>query len=213
MIDCYYLESLNGTPAYATQKTAEQFASGEVAYILQSKSLEQTWGQDSNQPGSTPILDSTGIYKVVKVGETGNYSVANIGDTNGDGTVDVTDYQALVNVALSDGHEQSETAEYDEIIRYDIDGDGYVDALDASLMHLFINGFTTIQVYAPGDIDSSGVSFYNEEEILLLAEKMATPEKLSTSEKYACDMNGDGKVNNEDPVILKEKYPDYFTTE
>ncbi len=201
-------------------ESIDAMSTGELAYLLQSANTEQVWGQKSNVIMSSygfnrclPVIDTTGVYKVVTVGETGNYSVANVGDTNGDGTVDVTDYQALVNKALADDHEQIETASYDDIIRYDLDGDGYLDVIDAYLLHLFINGFTTVDVYPPGDIDSSGVSFYNEEEILLVAEKIATPEKLSTSEKYACDMNADGKVNNEDLVILKEKYPKYFTTE
>ncbi len=203
----------------ATQyATLDGMLTGEMAYLLQSANTEQVWGQKANNNSNNsypklPVIDTTGIYKVAKVGDTGNYSVASIGDTNYDENVDVLDYQELVNRALADDHEQIETASYDDIIRYDLDGDGYLDVIDAYLLHLFINGFTTVDVYAPGDIDSSGKSFYNEEEILLLAEKMATPEKLSTSEKYACDMNADGKVNNEDLVILKEKYPDYFTTE
>ena len=212
MIDCYYLESLNGTPAYATQKTAEQFASGEVAYILQSKALEQTWGQDSNQPGSTPILDSTGIYKVVKVGETGNYSVANVGDTNGDGTVDVTDYQALVNTILADDHEQIETASYDDIIRYDIDGDGYIDVIDASFMHLFINGFVTVDVYAVGDYDTNGIAF-EEADIKAIKHAIENPEKLATYKKYASDINGDGKLDENDLTALTAKYGEVTGTE
>ena len=203
----------------ATQyATLDGMLTGEMAYLLQSANTEQVWGAKANNNSNyasskLPVIDTTGIYKVAKVGDTGNYSVASIGDTNYDENVDVLDYQELVNRALADDHEQIGTESYDDIIRYDLDGDGCLDVIDASIMHLFINGLTTIKVYAPGDIDSSGHSFYNEEEILLLAEKMATPESLSTSEKYACDMNADGKVSNEDLVILKEKYPDYFTTE
>ena len=203
----------------ATQyATLDGMLTGEMAYLLQSANTEQVWGQKANNNSNTsypklPVIDTTGIYKVAKVGDTGNYSVANIGDTNGDGTVDVIDYQALVNKALADDHEQIETASYDDIIRYDLDGDGYLNVLDAFLMEQFINGHKTIKVYPPGDIDSSGVSFYNEEEILLVAEKIATPEKLSTAEKYACDMNADGKVNNKDLIVLKEKYPQYFKDE
>ena len=217
--NCYYLE---GTADYGVYEvdtgdavvcaSAEQFASGEVAYLLQQGNTEQVWGQDSNQAGAVPIFDSTGLYKVVTAGETGNYSVANVGDTNGDGTVDVTDYQALVNVALSDGHEQSETAEYDEIIRYDIDGDGYVDALDASLMHLVINGFKTVDVYAVGDYDLNGKAF-EEADIFAMAEAMKVPEDLETHEKYACDINGDGKVSYDDLNTLTSMFPLYFVGE
>ena len=41
----------------------------------------------------------------------------------------------------------------------DLDGDGYLDVIDAYLLHLFINGFTTVDVYAVGDYDLNGVAF------------------------------------------------------
>lgn len=193
-------------------KTAEQFASGEVAYLLQQGNTEQVWGQDNNQIGALPIFDSTGLYKVVSLGETGNYSVANIGDTNGDGTVDVTDYQALVNMAVSEGHSQTETASYDDIVKYDLDGDGYLDVIDAYLLHLFINGFTTVDVYAVGDYDLNGVAF-EEADILAMAEAMGNPETLATHEKYACDLNADGKVSYDDLNTLTSMFPLYFVGE
>lgn len=193
-------------------KTPEQFASGEVAYLLQQGNTEQVWGQDNNQAGATPIFDSTGLYKVVTVGETGNYSVANVGDTNGDGTIDVEDYQVLVNKALADDHEQIETASYDDIVKYDLDGDGYLDVIDAYLLHLFINGFTTVDVYAVGDYDLNGVAF-EEADILAMAEAMGNPETLATHEKYACDLNADGKVSYDDLNTLTSMFPLYFVGE
>ncbi len=211
--NCYYLsteevDGLDGT----TSKTAEQFASGEVAYLLQQGNTEQVWGQDSNQAGAKPIFDSTGLYKVAKVGETGNYSVANVGDTNGDGTVDVTDYQALVNKALADNHKQTETANYDDIVKYDLDGDGCLDVIDAYLLHLFINGFTTVDVYAVGDYDLNGKAF-EEADILAMGEAMGNPEALATYEKYACDLNADGKVSYDDLNTLTSMFPGYFVGE
>ncbi len=207
MINCYYLESLNGTPAYATQKTAEQFANGEVAYLL-----GEAWGQMSNTEGSLPIITDNELYKVVTVGETGNYSVANVGDTNGDGTVDVTDYQALVNAVLSDNHEQIEKAEYDDVIRYDLDGDGYLDVIDAALMDLLINGHKTVDVYAVGDHDLNGVAF-EEADILAMGEALQNNKPLSTHQKYACDMNADGKVDYDDLNTLTSMFPLYFVGE
>lgn len=192
--NCYYLSE---TETEDGGKTADQFASGEVAYLLQSGNTEQVWGQNSNQAGATPILDSTGLYKVVTVGETGNYSVANVGDTNGDGTVDVADYQAVVNAAVSGKHQQSETASYDEIIKYDVNGDGYLDVLDASLMALVVNGKKTVNVYAVGDYDQNGVAF-EDTDLGAIKHAIGNPTKLSTAEKYACDINGDGKVSEED---------------
>ena len=220
--NCYALE---GTP-YVTTKdendggittvTAEQLKSGEIAYLLQQGNTEQVWGQMSNTEGSLPIITDNELYKVVTVGETGNYSVANVGDTNGDGTVDVIDYQALVNKALADDHEQIETASYDDIIRYDLDGDGYLDVIDAYLLHLFINGFTTVDVYAVGDYDLNGVAF-EEADILAMAdaitEAMGNPEALATYEKYACDLNADGIVSYDDLNTLTIMFPLYFVGE
>ena len=207
--NCYYLSATdNGKGG----KTAEQFASGEVAYLLQQGNTEQVWGQDNNQAGATPVFDATGLYKVVTVGETGNYSVANVGDTNGDGTVDVTDYQALVNMAVSEGHSQTETASYDDIIKYDLVSDGYIDVLDAQLMNLLINGYRTIDVYAVGDYNRNGKAF-EEADIFAMAEAMKAPEDLETHEKYACDINGDGKVSYDDLNTLTSMFPLYFVGE
>ncbi len=154
---------------------------------------------------ANPKFDSTGLYKGVKVVETGNYSVANVGDVNGDGTVDVTDYQSLVNMAVSDGHAQSGTVNYDDIAKYDLDGDGYVDALDASLMALVVNGQKTIDVYAVGDYDLSGVAF-EEADLKAIKHAIEKPEKLATYKKYACDINNDGKVSAEDLTELENAY-------
>ncbi len=190
-----------------TSVTREQLKSGEVAYLL-----GEAWGQMSNTEGSLPIITDNELYKVVTVGETGNYSVANVGDTNGDGTVDVVDYQALVNKALADDHEQIETASYDDIVKYDLDGDGYLDVIDAYLLHLFINGFTTVDVYAVGDYDLNGKVF-EEADIFAMAEAMKSPEDLETHEKYACDINGDGKVSYDDLNTLTSMFPLYFVGE
>ena len=200
--NCYYLSE---TETEDGGKTAEQFASGEVAYLLQQGNTEQIWGQMSNTEGSLPIITDNELYKVVTVGETGNYSVANIGDTNGDGTVDVNDYQVLVNKALADDHEQIETASYDDIVKYDLDGDGYLDVIDAYLMHLFINGFTTVDVYAVGDYDLNGKAF-EEADIKAIKHAIENPEKLATYKKYASDINGDGKLDENDLTALTAKY-------
>ncbi len=195
-----------------TGKESSAFSSGEVAYLLQQGNTEQVWGQDSNQAGATPMFDSTGLYKVVTVAETGNYSVANVGDTNGDGTVDVEDYQALVNTILADDHEQIETANYDDIVKYDLDGDGYLDVIDASLMNLLINGHSTIDVYAVGDYDLNGKAF-EKADILAMGEAMQNNKPLSTYQKYACDMNSDGKVDYDDLNTLTSMFPHYFVGE
>ncbi len=203
----YYIDTFPGVGGQAKPigtntsqaKTAEQFASGEVAYLLQSGNTEQVWGQMSNTEGSLPVLTDNELYKVAEVGS--GYSVSNIGDTNADGIVDVQDYQALINTILADDHEQIETADYDDIIRYDLDGDGYLDVLDAHLMNLVINGFATVDVYAVGDYDCNGKAF-EEADLKAIRHAVENPEKLSTAEKYVCDINGDGRVDESDLAKL-----------
>ena len=52
-----------------------------------------------------------------------------------------------------------ETGNYSVANVGDTNGDGYLDVIDAYLLHLFINGFTTVDVYAVGDYDLNGVAF------------------------------------------------------
>ncbi len=126
-----------------------------------------------------------------------NYSVSNVGDINEDGAVNANDYQQLINTILADNHEQIETESYDDIIRYDLNGDGYLDALDAHLMNLLINGLKTVDVYAVGDYDCNGKAF-EETDLIAIKHAIENPTKLSTAEKYASDINCDGKLSAED---------------
>ncbi len=213
--NCYYnstkalvtLEAIgrnnNSTILNAEAKSAEQFASGEVVYLLQQGNTEQVWGQDNNQPGATPILDKTGLYKVVTVSEAGNYSVSNIGDIDNDGAIDAIDYQTLVNKALAGDHEQIETASYNDIIKYDLDGNGYLNVIDASYMERLLNGHVAVEVFAVGDYDMNGVAF-EEADVLAMTQAMKNPEKMTTQQKYICDLNADGIINEEDLVILNK---------
>lgn len=215
--DCYTDGSVvigirGGITENTSVLSSESFSNGKLAYLLQRDSEEQVWGQDSTQAGATPILDSTGLYKVVPVANTDNYSVANKGDANGDGIVDVNDYQEIVNMALSDNHRQSGTAEYNDIVKYDMNGDGYVDVLDTASAETLLNGHTTVEVYAVGDYDSDGVAF-TESDVVSMSQAMENPKTLTTAQKYACDMNGDGKVDEADLSALQKKYPMYFASE
>ena len=134
-----------------------------------------------------------------------------VGDINNNGIIEVQDYQLLVNTILAGDHEQLETASYDEIIRYDINSDGYLDVLDAQLMHLLINGFDTVSVYAVGDYDCNGISF-EESDLIAIKHAIANPYKLSTAEKYASDINGDGKLSEEDLTELTTLYGEIANT-
>ena len=115
-------------------------------------------------------------------------------DYDGDGNVNVLDARAVLRV--SSGIEAPAEGK-----NYDLDGDGCLDVIDASLMHNFINGFVTIDVYAVGDYDCNGKA-YEEADITAIKHAIENPEVLSTSEKYASDINGDGKLSEEDLTEL-----------
>ena len=125
-------------------------------------------------------------------------------DTNLDGEIDENDYQALVNAVLQDDHEQIETAEYDDLIHYDLVMDGYLDVLDAAVMALVVNGHKTIdEVYdlQKGDYDLDGEA-YTESDLIamyhVLSDIDSSAPTLSTSQKFASDLNYNGKVDEED---------------
>ena len=68
-------------------------------------------------------------------------------------------------------------------------------------MEKMVNGNNNVKVFAVGDFDKNGKAF---EEADLSAIKLAilTPAKLSTAQKYACDINADGKVSQDDLIKL-----------
>lgn len=142
----------------------------------------------------------------------GGYSVINVGDINKDGAIDVQDYQGLINTIIGDNHEQIETEGYDEIIRYDLNGDGYLDALDAHLMNLVIKGLATVNDYVVGDYDCDGDAF-DEFDLMAIKHAIANPHKLSTAQKYVSDVNGDGKLSGDDLTALSEIYGEISSVE
>lgn len=183
-------------------KTVEQFASGEIAYRLQSANKEQLWGQLNNASGVAPVFDTTGKYKVHPVTGMGTYSLVDIGDIDEDEEVDVQDYQSLVNRTLS-----GEEFEFKDMHISDINGDGVLDVLDCSRMELLINGnLAKIDVYLKGDYDCDGVPFTTED-IKAIKKGIINLDKIDTKQKYACDLNFDGviDINDRDIVVLAEK--------
>ncbi len=218
--DCYYLAGVatdgntaiqngvgNSTQGATTtdtntivKKTLEQFASGEVAYLLQKANTEQLWGQKTNGAGSGPVFDKTGKYKVKATEQNGNYSLVEIGNTVYDNIVDTTDYQALVNKTLS-----GEVLEYKDMLHYDIDGDGALDVIDCSMLERLVNANPVkISVYLKGDFDGDGTPF-TQEDIAAIKKGLINQDKLNTKQKYACDLTFDGILDIEDKDMLTEQ--------
>ncbi len=180
-------------------KSIEQFASGEVAYLLQEANAEQLWGQKVNSSGSGPVFDKIGDYKVKAVVNESGYSLVDIGDIDDNDNVDVSDYQQLVNTALSE-----EKLEYKDMLRSDIDGDGCLDVIDCSLMHLMVSGLLDkVDVYLKGDYDRDGIPF-TQEDIQAIKKGLINQGKLNTKQKYACDLNFDGVLDINDRDVLTE---------
>ncbi len=181
-------------------KSIKEFASGEVAYLLQEANSEQLWGQKVNSSGSGPVFDTSGKYKVYAVNNTDDYALVSIGDVDEDKDVDVTDYQQLVNRTLS-----GEVLEYSEMLSSDIDGDGYLDVIDCSFMQLLVSGLLEkVDVYLKGDFDRDGIPF-TQEDISAIKKGLVNQDKLNTRQKYACDLNFDGILDITDRELLNQQ--------
>lgn len=132
-------------------------------------------------------------------------------DNNSDGEITVEDYQSLVNVVVANESFQSGTAYYNLIIRYDANCDGFVDALDAYLMNLVLNGHMQcwdVQQLVVGDYDLDGVAF-TENDIsemrLMLADISSNVKWLTTAQKFTADINRNGKVDEDDLVLVNSR--------
>lgn len=193
--------SVTGDTSGATEgMSVEQFANGEVAYLLQEANAEQIWGQKMNTKGSGPVFDTTGDYKVKPVENASTYSLVDIGDVDDNGNIDVSDYQQVVNTALSE-----EKLEYKDMLKNDIDGDGYLDVIDCALMHLMISGLMEkVDVYLKGDFDRDGIPF-TLDDIKAIKKGLINQGELNTKQKYACDLNFDGVLDIKDKDVLTEE--------
>lgn len=193
--------SVTGDVASQTQgKTVEQFASGEIAYLLQSANTDQLWGQKNNLYGSAPVFDTTGQYEVHAVSGANVYSLVDIGDIDGDEDLDVQDYQQLVNRTLA-----CDALSFTDMHISDIDGDGALDVIDCSLMEKMVGGNdSNVKVYLKGDFDGDGTPF-TQEDIASIKKGIINLDKLNTKQKYACDLNFDGVIDIKDKDILTQK--------
>lgn len=131
--NCYYIDTCGLTSTRATAKTAEEFASGEVCYLLNNGVTDgtQIWYQniDLGETDSLPTLDNS-HYTVYKLGT--DYTNKTF-DVNKDGKRDNADVAYILKYASGTITEE----QIPDLNAADVNNDGSVDVLDAiSLMNI-----------------------------------------------------------------------------
>lgn len=119
-------------------KTSEEFASGAVAYLLNTNDTSETdiWGQNIGTENA-PVLGGTAVLAVTNEnGETAYTNPENstvLGDINEDGTVDINDASIILNLYAYQAAGIS-TDEYSEAQKEaaHINADDVIDIADAS---------------------------------------------------------------------------------
>lgn len=126
---CYYYDEsgVNVNADNAVAKTKNEFADGEVAYILQTGQTDSVWGQNIGED-AYPVLNGSKVYQVDKYdgcknapGENVTKAYSNTNETiyaqhsdeNNDGICDI----------CNEGYEPPELT----TDKYDLNGDGIVD--------------------------------------------------------------------------------------
>jgi len=142
--NCYYLNTTfdgginrKDVTGSAEAKTAAQFASGEVAYLLQGEQETHVWGQNIGTE-DYPVF---GGRKVRFDQETNTYynDAAILGDLDMDGDVDAYDLTILARHVAGIETLTDATA----LKNADVDGDGDVDAYDLTMHARFVAGIIT----------------------------------------------------------------------
>ena len=131
--NCYYLSDAETEDG---GRTAAQFASGEVAYLLQGEQETHVWGQNIGTE-DYPVF---GGRKVLFDQETNTYynTAATLGDLDLDGDVDAYDLTAL---ARHVGGIEPVTGQ--ALLNADVDGDNDVDAYDLTKHARYVGGIIT----------------------------------------------------------------------
>ncbi len=156
--NCYYLSGsassgIGSGSGEATAKTAEEFASGEVCYLLNAGVYDgtQVWYQnlDNGEPlDAIPVLDAHGtVYRVSKAGE------ASYSNTQGTGTEHYHSYDEN-GFCTGSGCGAYEPAT-------DSDGDGYYEIDNAGKLFWFaalVNGVTSISGTGTEDVELSRIT-------------------------------------------------------
>jgi len=120
--DCYYLSDTSGTDSNGgIPKTKAEFQSGEVAFLLQSKCAEATWGQTLTEPGKQnyPVLGGDKVYQTTPCpagysNQEGTHKDHPAIDANGQCTACGTQciaYTVTIPATVALGNEKTQTAD------------------------------------------------------------------------------------------------------
>ena len=210
-----------GTSTNVLAKTTEEFASGEVAYLLQGEQTEEVWGQTIGTD-DYPVLGGAKVYQVTNCKDEAVYSNTNenIGHSyeNGTCTVCGTTVFSLINGAAFDSTDSyiygfapgiTSLDDYTEIL---VDGyewtyqlgqfGGFGTGTKATLK----NGEETVAEYIIliyGDLNGDG--WYDADDAFLtnlIVAGLLTQENLPDYMWEAADCNHDGEINKTDVDLL-----------
>lgn len=132
--DCFKIHST--AKSDAEKKTAEQFASGEITYLLNNGVTDgtQAWYQNiiGENTDAYPVLDNT--HSTVYKSEAGYTNGLLIGDINSDGVINEDDLLLLGNYLV-----RKDVLTLEEVTLGDVNGDGKTDPEDLLLMNSYVN--------------------------------------------------------------------------
>ena len=136
--NCYFLSGVVSHEEYSegTSKTAEQFASGEVAYLLNNGVIDgtQAWYQTIGSD-SYPVLisnDKNAVYKIESSNETYTNG-SEVGDVDCDGHITVKDASIICKNSAS----MTDLSDY-QLMLGDVNGDSIVNVSDSTYIQKMI---------------------------------------------------------------------------
>lgn len=194
-------------------KTAEQFASGEVAYLLNNGVTDgtQAWYQNIGGENADPypVLDNTHntVFKTDDSYKNGDL----IGDINRDGVIDTTDLTRLGEYII-----RQTVLTADEVTLGDVNGDGKTDPNDLAIMKAYVNqedadyantgkyGINTMPTDAllVGDVNFDGV--IDQSDADLISQFNVEMTELTDEQKKAGDIDLDGHLSSKDMAEINK---------
>ncbi len=228
--NCYYDNTVysgsaiggnGGTSTNVRGKTTAQFASGEVAYLLQGEQTEEVWGQTIGTD-DYPVLGGAKVYQVTNCKDEAVYSNTNenIGHSyeNGTCTVCGTTVFSLINGAAFDSTDSyiygfapgiTSLDDYTEIL---VDGyewtytPGQFGGFGTGTKAILKNGNETVVEYIVliyGDLNGDG--WYDADDAFLtnlIVAGLLIQENLPDYMWKAADCNHDGEISKTDVDLL-----------